>query len=179
MKFRPLSWVETLLFAFVLSKFLSDEFYMKSFIYLMTLLVFSVSFSKEVWTDNKYYHYEIDEQIKISEDKDYIWHSRELLKEKALKDQAQKKHKLMRKKEQSAHDKARKEQVRQRHKLSLTQKNQERLKVKYEEEMKRYEKQQEKLNSQYVKQKHRERKSLIREQANIENKFYNGRPLLK
>ena len=142
----------------------------------MTLLI--LCFSKEA-LGNRYYHYEIDEQIRISEDKDYARYSRELLKEKAFRDQARKQRKLMRKRERLNREKARKEQIRQRRRFSLTQKNQEKLKIKYEEEMKRQEKQREKLHRQYVKQKRRERQSLIREQASTEDKFYGGRPVLK
>ena len=149
------------------------------FYFLIIFAVFHALFSKKVVAENKYYHYEIDEQIRISEDEDYIHYFRNLEKAKALKDQARKKHKSMRKQQQLAHEKTRKEQIKRRHRLSLNQKVQEKLEMKYEEEVKRKDKQQEKLQIQHAKQKYRERQSLIREQASTEDKFYNNQPLLK
>ena len=152
----------------------------KSFLYfLMALIVFYALLFKKVEAENKYYHYEIDEQIRISEDEDYINYSRNLLKEKTLREQARSQQKSMREQELLDHKKARKEQTKRRRRLSLDQKNQEKLETKYEEEMKKEQERQEELHLQYVKQKRRERESLLKEQASIENKFYNNQPLLK
>ena len=147
--------------------------------FLVALIILYVLLSKKVIAENKYYHYEIDEQIRISGDKDYANHSRDILREKKIRDQARKKHKLMRKQEQLAHEKTKKEQIKLRRRLSLHQKNQEKLELKYEEEVQREEKRQERLHLQYVKQKRRERQLLMKEQARIENRFYNNQPVLK
>ena len=150
-----------------------------SYFLVAFIILYVLFFSKKVIAENKYYHYEIDEQIKISEDKDYANHSRDILREEKRRDQARKKHKLMRKQEQLAHEKTKKEQIKLRRRLSLHQKNQERLELKYEEEVQREEKRQERLHLQYVKQKRRERQLLMKEQARIENRFYNNQPVLK
>ena len=147
--------------------------------FLVAFIILYVLLSKKVIAENKYYHYEIDEQIRISEDKDYANHSRDILREKKTRDQIRKKHKLMRKKEQLAHEKTKKEQIKLRRRLSLHQKNQEKLELKYEEEVQREEKRQERLHLQYVKQKRRERQLLMKEQASIEDRFYNNQPILK
>ena len=147
--------------------------------FLIAFIILYVLLSKKVVAENKYYHYEIDEQIRISEDKNYVNHSRRLLKEKKVRDQARERHKFMRKQEQVAREKARKEQLKQRRRLSLHQRNQEILEIKHEEEMKREEERKEGLHREYAKQKRRERQLLMKEQARIENRFYNGRPLVK
>ena len=147
---------------------------------LIIFLAFYAIFIKKSLAENKYYNYEIDEQIRISGDKDYAQHLKRLSKQKALERQARKKQKLMREKERLAYERTRKKQVRQRRRMLLSQKRQEQLRIKHEAEVKRREKWREKLHLQYAKQRRRERQSLLRRQASIENSFYRThRPALK
>ncbi len=145
----------------------------------MTLVTFHALASRKVTAENKYYHYEIDEQIRISEDEGYTNYSRNLSREKDLREQARRQQKSLREQELLDHEKARREQIKRRRRQSLNQRNQERLEIKHEEQMKKEQQRQERLHLQYAKQKRQERQSLVREQASIENKFYNNQPLLK
>ena len=165
--------------------------FLKCFFYLLLTFLLLNIFpfpKKKVWADNnhnnvyyynKYYHYDIDEQIRILEDKDYIRYLQDIEKKKASKDKARKKQTFIRQKEQLAYEKARRQQVILRRKIQAQQLDQERKGLEYEKELQKQKQQQIKLQRQYAKRKHRERQHLIKQQVSRRHRFYKTHPLLR
>lgn len=131
-----------------------------------------ISFSKELLAQETY---NVNEQIRILEDKDYAKHLKQMEKEKALQKKARNRQALLRKQERKTYEKTRKEQV-QRRKQQRVQTADE-SEQKYEQKLKKEHKQQEKSRRQHIAEKKQEQKRLKKQQALNRSRFYKTNPL--
>ena len=147
----------------------------KVFLFLIILLTFAqeniladtYTYDGYQYTDNDLvvYTYDIDEQIRILEDRDYAQYLKQQQKKKAVRDKARREQARIRQQQQKAQEKARKEQRRLRRAEQKRFLDQLKEEDAYQKEVLQREKQQERDYKQYMEQKRKERQKVLRRQA--------------